>query len=268
MATYLKVHILFTRSCITYLGFQRRKAHPSGPQGWSQTPSREHCLRCLSRIQIHCEQRISPKTLPELRPQFDAFCRALGLDPKLPNILDILRDPRRVPAEDLMHVIETDAVGVYNGTFRGCLDGSWMATDPDPMMWQRNGDFGRKLREKGVKAVTVGNVSDEWYLYSIAHPINNPADIVPNLSRYYPHSIVKALIAMYPTPPDTATPEELQRLFGEILSDGQVNAPVRLLARDLQGIGFPVLRYEIQWTPEQLRPKGRVTPFLSLAGSC
>lgn len=166
-----------------------------------------------------------------------------------------------------MCVIETDAVGVYNGTFRGCLDGSWMATNPDPMTWQRNGDFGGKLREKGVKSIVIGDVSEEWYLYSIAHPINTPADIIPNLLRYYSHSIVEALTSMYPTLPDTATPEESQRLFGNILSDGQVHIPARLLARDLQLVDFPVLRYEIRWAPEQLRPKGRAVLFFLWAFS-
>ena len=31
---------------------------------------------------------------------------------------------------------------------------------------------------------------------------------------------------------------------------------MRLLARDLLKAGFPVLRYEIRWTPEQVRPFG------------
>lgn len=160
-----------------------------------------------------------------------------------------------------MHVIETDAVGVYNGTFRGCFDGSWMATDPDPMTWQRNGDLGRKLREKGVKSVVAGDTLEEWYLYSIAHPIEGPADIVPNLLRYYPQSIVDALTPKYPTLPNFATPEESKRLFGDILSDGQVNIPDRLLTRDLRHVGFPVLRYEIHWVPEQLRIGGRWCPL-------
>jgi len=202
---------------------------------------------------------ITPKTPEELRPQFEALCHALSLDPKSPDILDILRDPKRVPAEVLMYVIETDAVGVYNGTFRACLDGTWMATDPDPMTWQRSGDLGRKLREKGVKSVIAGDVIEEWYLYSIAHPINSPADVVPNLLRYYPQSIVTALLQVYPKLRDDSTPEESQRLFGEILADGQVNIPDRLLARDLRRVDFPVLRYEIHWAPEQLRIGGYVT---------
>ena len=41
------------------------------------------------------------------------------------------------------------------------------------------------------------------------------------------------------------------------ISDGQVRLPIRLLARDLHASEFPVLRYEIRWTPEQGRPKGK-----------
>ena len=52
------------------------------------------------------------------------------------------------------------------------------------------------------------------------------------------------------------TPEELQKLLEELLSEGQVHLPVRLFARDMANAGFPVLRYEIRWTPEQVRPYG------------
>lgn len=34
----------------------------------------------------------------------------------------------------------------------------------------------------------------------------------------------------------------------------KVHLPVRLLHRDLKKHGFPVLRYQIQWTPPQTRP--------------
>ena len=50
--------------------------------------------------------------------------------------------------------------------------------------------------------------------------------------------------------------EELERLYGRVLSEGQVHLPVRLFARDMVNAGFPVVRYEIRWTPEQVRPFG------------
>ncbi|KAF8836936.1 alpha/beta-hydrolase [Paxillus ammoniavirescens] len=202
---------------------------------------------------------LTPKTATELRPQYDALCRTLNLDPASPTTLATLRDPTLVPATALMHVIETDSVGIENGTYRGCLDGSWLPVSPDPMTWQRSGQLALKLREKGVTSIAIGDLSEEWYLYAIAHPIHGPDDVFPNILRYYPRPIVENLVKMYRTLPQSASADEAERLIGEILSDGQVHVPVRLFMRDFQNAGFPVFRYEIRWTPEQLRPKGLVT---------
>ncbi|KAI6149684.1 Alpha/Beta hydrolase protein [Pisolithus tinctorius] len=200
-----------------------------------------------------------PKTLGELRPQFEALCRALHLDPKAPHILETLRDSAKVPAEVLMGIIEDGSLDVKYRTFRGCLDGEWMASDPNPMSWQKSGNLARKLREKGVKGIAIGHLSEEWYLYSIAHPVNGPEDVLPNILRYYPRPVVEKLMPMYRSLPASASAEEAQRLMGDILSDGQVHLPVRLFARDFQRAGFPVFRYQIHWTPEQVRPNGLVT---------
>ncbi|KAH7910466.1 Alpha/Beta hydrolase protein [Hygrophoropsis aurantiaca] len=203
-----------------------------------------------------------PKTPTELRSQFIALCKSLNLDPSSPDILATLRDRTKVPASAFMHVIETDAVGIENGTYRGCLDGSWLATTPDPMTWQRTGDLARNLLAKGLKSIAIGDLKEEWYLYAIAHPIYGPKDIFPNILRYYPEPIVERLVLMYDkykTIPDSASAEVSARLIGEILSDGQVHLPVRMFMRDFQNAGFPVFRYEIRWTPEQIRPHGWVT---------
>ncbi|KAJ6624887.1 Alpha/Beta hydrolase protein [Mycena sp. CBHHK59/15] len=197
-----------------------------------------------------------PKTATELRPQFEALCRALKLDPASPDVLRLLSE---VPWSEITKAIETDALGTEYETFRGCLDGNWLPMSPNPMEWQRTGGFAQSLREKGIKSIVVGDLTEEWYLYSIAHPIDTPADIVPNLERYYSKNMVANLVKQYETLPDTATSEQSQKLFGEILSDSQVHLPVRILARDLHEAGFPVLRYEIRWTPEQKRTGGHVT---------
>ncbi|KAG2137704.1 Alpha/Beta hydrolase protein [Suillus cothurnatus] len=200
-----------------------------------------------------------PKTSSELRQSFQALCRALNLDPNAPDVLETLRDPAKVPIKAMMKVIETDEVGVENGTYRGCLDGNWIPTTPDPMTWQRSGGLARALREKGVKSISIGDLSEEWYLYAIAHPVHGPQDVFPNILRYFPRPVVEKLVNMYRTLPSTATVEESMRHMGDILSDGQVHIPVRMFARDFQQAGFPILRYVIRWTPEQLRPKGLVT---------
>ncbi|KDR80904.1 hypothetical protein GALMADRAFT_241413 [Galerina marginata CBS 339.88] len=198
-----------------------------------------------------------PKTPLELRPQFDELCRALKLDPDAPDILPTLRDPSKVPWESITKVIETD-LGHF-GTFRGCLSEDWISVDPGPMEWQRSGGLARGLLAHGVRSVVVGDLTEEWYLYSIAHPINGPLDILPNLERYFPTDIAKKMVGVFPQLPANAGSEESTRLYGDIMSVGQVHLPVRLLAKDLESSGYPILRYEIRWSPEQHRPFGYVT---------
>ncbi|KAF8448767.1 Alpha/Beta hydrolase protein [Boletus edulis BED1] len=200
-----------------------------------------------------------PKTAAKLRPQYEALCRGLNLDPASPTTLTTLRDPSLVPATRLLHIIETDEVGVDNGTYRGCLDGTWIPTSPDPMTWQRTGDLARRLRAKGVTHIAIGDLSEEWYLYAIAHPVYGPRDVFSNVLRYYPRPIVERLVERYRTLEEGASVEEATKLMGEILSDGQVHLPVRMFVRDFYKADFPVLRYEIRWTPEQVRPQGLVT---------
>lgn len=162
----------------------------------------------------------------------------------------------KVPASSITRVIETDALGIPLGTFRGCLDDKWLPAFPDPMSWQRSGAFAAALKAKGIRSITMGDLTEEWFLYSIAHPIQSPSDIIPNLERYYSEDLTKAMVKMYRSLPDDAGPAQSQKLYGEILSDLQVHLPVRILARDLHAAGFPVLRYQIRWTPEQVRSEG------------
>ncbi|KAJ6561188.1 Alpha/Beta hydrolase protein [Mycena vulgaris] len=195
------------------------------------------------------------RTPVESRPQFEALCRALKIDPTASNALELLT---AAPASEITKVIETDTLGTEYGTFRGCSDGDWLPVSPDPMLWQRTG-FAQSLREKGIKSILVGDLTEEWYLYSIAHPINTPKDIMPNLERYYSKEMVAKLVQHYKPLPGNATSGASQKLFGEILSDSQVHLPIRIFVRDLHEAGFPVVRYEIRWTPEQIRPGGYVT---------
>ena len=196
---------------------------------------------------------MSPKTPEQLRPQFAALSRALGLDPDAVDTLSILQDPSKTSWQSITELIDSQSLGAH-GTFRGCLDSSWLSNSPDPMTWQRTGGLARGLLEHGVRNVILGDLSEEWYLYSIAHPIKQKQDIQLNLERYFPSDIVQGMIKIYE---NDAEAEEFEKLFGIILSAGQVHLPVRLLHRDLLQEEFPTFRYMIKWTPEQLRPKGK-----------
>ncbi len=75
-----------------------------------------------------------------------------------------------------------------------------------------------------------------------------------NLERYYDTTMVKDILRMYPLP--LQKEEDIQRFYGDVFSDWQVYLPVRILARDLLNSGYPVLRYQIQWVPEQCKTDG------------
>jgi len=198
----------------------------------------------------------------ELQPQFNALCRALNLDIDSPDILSTLRDPVQVPWESITKVIISDELGPY-GTFRGCLSKDWISTSPGPMEWQQSGGLARGLKARGVRAVVIGDLPDEWYIYSIVHPIREPRDLLPNLERYFPTEVAKNMIEAFPKLPPSADSKAVAKLFGDIMSCGQVHLPVRMFARDMEMNGLPVLRYEIRWTPEQYRPLG-VYPSLAM----
>lgn len=155
-------------------------------------------------------------------------------------------------------------LGQY-GTFRGCLSPDWMIPSPGPMTRQRSGTFSASLRAHGVKGIVIGDVTEEWYLYSIAHPISSPKDILPNLNRYFPDVVSRKLFDKIKRSARFKDREGsvAERLFGEVLSTGQVYLPGRILARDLLASGFPVLRYEIRWTPEEVRPLGKIVFVVS-----
>lgn len=185
-----------------------------------------------------------------------ALSRALGLDPDAADTLTILRDPTRTSWESITELIDSETLGPH-GTFRGCLDGDWLSNMPDPMTWQRTGGLARGLLKHGVHSVVIGDLSEEWYLYSIAHPIKQKQDIQENLKRYLPADIIQGMIELYENPSDDAEAKKIEKLFGVILSAAQVHLPARLLHRDLLQGGYPVLRYTIKWTPEQARPNGK-----------
>lgn len=153
----------------------------------------------------------------------------------------------------LTDVISSGKLGKFE-TFRPSSDGKFLPTARDSMKWQRTGQFGRKLKEKGIKSVVIGEVSDEWFGYGLTHPIETLADVRPNLERYYPSDFADSLLKHYDEKPGGKDEQKRAvRLMGRALSDGQVYLPVRLLHRDLAKAGIPVLRYDIRWTPEHLR---------------
>jgi hypothetical protein len=204
--------------------------------------------------------RADPRTPEELQPQFDAFCKALELDPNSQDILDTLRDPVKVPWTKITELIETKALGVEHGIFRACSSSDWIHTEPGPMERQRSGAFARGLWERGVRSIVVGEVKAEGHDYSVSHPLSSPSEVEPTLRRYFPDRIANKLIKGFQ---GTKNGEEARVLLGDsLLPAGLVHIPIRLLHKDLSAAGFPVIRYRIEWVPEQVRPVGMIMSFM------
>jgi len=196
-----------------------------------------------------------PKSPSELNKQYIALLEALNLDPASEESLQTLRNPEKISWESITAVVEK--LDQY-GTFRACTDGEFIRKNT--MKYQASPEFAANLKSKGVEFLIVGELKDEWYLYAIANPITDYASVGVNLRRCYPDEIVERMLEHYSTElrKDTSQ-EECFRMYGVMFSDGQVHLPIRLLHQDLARNGFPVLRYQINWTPEQCRPLGYVT---------
>lgn len=216
---------------------------------------------------------MSPPTIQDHHAQYLALCHALCLDPSDTNTLTILKDQEKVPWQTITHLIETlDAIPGTNpripfGTFRGCLSQDWWGSDTELMEHQRSGRLARGLKEHGVQSVVIGDVEEEWYLYSLSQPVRTREEVEVGLRRYFPEGIVRGLMRDWEEKGRFEAVNEKdgeaamwERVCGEMLSAMQVHLPVRMLARDLCDAEFPVVRYVIEWTPEQCRTGGEILP--------
>ncbi|KAJ7788664.1 Alpha/Beta hydrolase protein [Mycena olivaceomarginata] len=155
------------------------------------------------------------KTPEELRPQFEALCRALKIDPASSDALSLLST---VPASEITRVIETDALGTEYGTFRGCLDGKWLPTSRN--LWRGSA---RALPKVYLVISLTNGISTQSRI-----PLILPTTLCRTSS-----GTIRAT-------------EAAQKLFGEILSNSQVHLPVCILIRDL---------HDIRWGPPEDAPR-------------
>lgn len=160
----------------------------------------------------------NPKTPADLRAQYNALLESLHLDPSAKSSVSVVKDATKVSPERIGRGIESL---VAYGTFRGTSDGQFLPKDPGEMEWQASGGFAKALKAKGVKSIVVGDLTEEWYVYSLSDPVNGPEDLEENLRRYYPDATVKRLLSSYGKLPAGAAKDAYARLYGRILSDGQ-----------------------------------------------
>jgi hypothetical protein len=178
--------------------------------------------KCYLQTNDFIPHRNDPKTPAELHEQYTEFMKALNLDPSDPSSLETLKDASKVPWQKITEACERLTPW---GTFRSCSDGSFLSpSSPGSMAYQSSPAFASALREKGIKYLVVGDLKEEWYLYAIAHPIENYEDVRENLRRYYPDQIVGRFLEYYRVRArlgEDSGREECFRIFGDMASQGQ-----------------------------------------------
>jgi len=196
-----------------------------------------------------------PKTLPDVQPQFDEVCQYFGIPLDLSGSLK-LNKLRLVSATDLVAGIKH----LNYHTFRPVTDGNFIK--PGLIEYHKDGKFAEEFKKRGLKLL-VGEMLNEETLYAATNPPKSPdiKSLELQLENYYAPDVVKRVVKYYGVP-KTVNIEDWTHLFGRIVSDGQVRAPIRSLVDslikhnvDIDDIWRYRISYRLSFINESVVPK-------------
>ncbi|KAF9260463.1 alpha/beta-hydrolase [Marasmius fiardii PR-910] len=194
-----------------------------------------------------------PKTSDDVQPQFDELLDACNI-PRSLSGTEKLAKLRAISAFDLVDKVMTLAAH----TFRPVRDGDFFPMN----LFDRYlaGDFARQFKDRQLQ-LFIGEVRDEETLYRQTNPPHDLDSLYIEVGNYYSPPVTRKMIDAYlnrkvhkegaHSDPDPEI-DFWKKIFGDIISDGQVRAPSRLLVRQLIGAGVPlssIRRYMINWRP-------------------
>ncbi|SJM88951.1 uncharacterized protein ZBIST_5151 [Zygosaccharomyces bailii] len=178
---------------------------------------------------------IQPKTISECEEQFNEVVEMFGINPDLPGG-EKLRALREIPFQALAEKI----LDLRLHTFRAVTDNDMVSSTLFKDIL--DGTFGEKVRDSG-RSFIIGEVINEHAVYANTNPPKSTEDLFNQINNYYPKSVAKALLKLYPDVPQTDDKEKhlanLKFLYGRIISDVQVYASSRVLVNSLVKGGVP-----------------------------
>ena len=196
-----------------------------------------------------------PKTPVEAQPQFDELCQFFSISPSLPGAekLSLLR---RVSTEDLVSSI----MKLNHHTFRPVTDGLFI--QPGMIEYHSNGSFAKAFKDRGFK-LFIGEMLNEETLYAATNGSEaNYDSLYLQVLNYYAPSVTTRVIKQYDLPSTGSDRKEWVDLYGIIISDGQVRAPSRFLAKSLfnHGVGMEDIwryrtSYRLSFIDEKVPPR-------------
>jgi len=196
-----------------------------------------------------------PKTLPEVQPQFDEVCQYFGIPLNISGAAK-LEKLRLISATDLVSAIKE----LKYHTFRPITDGSFIKAGL--IEYHKDGQFAARFKDRGLKLL-IGEMLNEETLYAVTNPPKSPdiESLELQLENYYAPHVVKRVVNYYGVP-NTTNIEDWKLLYGRIVSDGQVRAPVRSLVDSLIRHGVDIndiwryrISYRLSFINEDVVPK-------------
>lgn len=195
-----------------------------------------------------------PKTISDVDVQFDEVCTYFKIDSSLPcqARLDALR---QVSTVDLVAALEH----LKNHTFRPITDDIFIHSGMYEYL--QSDSFAKEFQRRGCRLL-IGEVANEETLYSAYNSPEEPTleALRLQLSNYYSPELTERILKQYELP-ESEDLSEWKKLFGNIVSDGQVRAPSRVLVRALFANGVPIeciwryqVNYRMSYITEKIAP--------------
>ncbi|KAI8273251.1 hypothetical protein K4K56_002143 [Colletotrichum sp. SAR 10_98] len=195
-----------------------------------------------------------PKSLADVQGQFDELCEYFKIEKSLSGSekLSALRD---ISWEDLIKAIPH----LKNHTFRPVTDDIFVHSGM--IEYLQSKEFADEFNSRGYK-ILIGEVRNEETLYSSYNAPTEPTldALRLQVSNYYAPDVTDRAIQQYKLP-ESGKLEDWQKTFGNIVSDGQVRAPSRALAKvlvdngvNLQDVWRYHIAYRLSFIDEKVAP--------------
>ncbi|KAL4877383.1 Alpha/Beta hydrolase protein [Aspergillus karnatakaensis] len=184
-----------------------------------------------------------PKSLSDTKGQFDELCEYFGIEGTLPGKEKLSR-LRQKTAQELVQAIPK----LKNHTFRPVTDDIFIHSGM--VEYLKSKTFADEFKARKARLL-IGEVLNEETLYSTYNSPTEPTleSLRTQVSNYYAPEVTDRALKRYKLPESDCL-EEWQKLFGQIISDGQVRAPSRALVNNLVANGVDlrdIWRYQIAY---------------------
>ncbi|KAL4749990.1 hypothetical protein BDW72DRAFT_194348 [Aspergillus terricola var. indicus] len=184
-----------------------------------------------------------PKSLSDTKEQFDELCAYFNIDLQASSAEKLTR-LRQKTARELVAAISN----LKNHTFRPVTDGHFIHQGMAEYLASR--EFASVFKASKARLL-IGEVLNEETLYSTYNSPSEPTieALRTQIGNYYAPDVTERVLKCYSLP-DSKDLDEWKRLFGRIISDGQVRAPSRAFVSNLVANGVDladIWRYQIAY---------------------